>query len=75
MTIVPLVGPLTGVVVTNNGVPSGSVSPTSVKSPPTVGLSSVVVLVSLSTIGESLIGVTLNVTVAGELSPFASVII
>jgi hypothetical protein len=51
ITLVPFVGPLTGVVVTTNGVPSGSLSP--VKSPPTVGLSSVVVFTSLSTIGAS----------------------
>jgi hypothetical protein len=36
--MVPFVGPLTGVVVTTSGVPSGSLSPASVKSPPTVGL-------------------------------------
>ena len=63
MTIVPLVGPDTGVVVTTNGVPSGSMSPASVKSPPTVGFSSDVVLVSLSTIGASLTGVTVMVKV------------
>ena len=61
MTMVPLVGPLTGVVVTTSGVPSGSVSPASVKSPPTVGVSSVVVLVSLSTIGASFTAVTVKV--------------
>jgi hypothetical protein len=36
---IAFVGPLTGVVVTTNGVPSGSISPWPVKSPPTVGLS------------------------------------
>ena len=33
MTIVPFDGPLTGVVLAVNGVPSGSLSPASVKSP------------------------------------------
>ena len=75
MTIVPLVGPDTGVVVTNNGVPSGSMSPASVKSPPTVGFSSDVVLVSLSTIGASLTAVTLKDTVAVDVSPLVSVIV
>ena len=63
MTMLPFVGPETGVVVTTNGVPSGSESPASVKSPPTVGFSSDGVLVSLSTIGASLTGVTVMVKV------------
>ena len=63
MTMLPFVGPTTGVVVTTNAVPSGSESPASVKSPPTVGLSSVVVLTSLSTIGASFTGVTVMVRV------------
>ena len=57
ITIVPFDGPLNGVVFTVSAVPSGSKSPASVKSPE-VGVSSFVVLNSLSTIGGSLTGVT-----------------
>ncbi len=57
ITIVPFVGPLTGVVFAVNGVPSGSKSPALVKSP-VAGVSSLVVMVSLSTIGASLTAVT-----------------
>ncbi len=53
----PLFGPSTGVVFTVNGVPSGSLSPVSVKSPPT-GVSSFVVIFSLSTTGASFTGLT-----------------
>ena len=63
MTMLPFVGPTTGVVVTTKAVPSGSESPESVKSPPTVGVSSAVVLTSLSTIGASLTAVTVIVKV------------
>ena len=64
MIIVPLLGPETGVVLTISIVPSGSESPISVKSPPTVELSSVVELMSLSTTGKSLTGITVTLIVA-----------
>ena len=57
ITIVPFVGPLTGVVFAVNGGPSGSESPALVKSP-VAGVSSLVVMVSLSTIGASFTAVT-----------------
>ncbi len=57
ITIVPFDGPLTGVVFAVNGVPSGSESPALVKSP-VAGVSSFVVIVSLSTIGASFTAVT-----------------
>ncbi|MNU82599.1 hypothetical protein D3C71_722790 [compost metagenome] len=56
ITIVPFVGPETGVVLAVNAVPSGSESPASVKSPVAVP-SSGIVWFSLSTIGGSFTGV------------------
>ena len=55
IVIVPLFGPSTGVVLTVNEVPSGSLSPVSVKSPVAGPPSSVIVLESLSTTGASLL--------------------
>ena len=63
MTIVPFDGPLTGVVFAVSAVPSGSVSPASVKSP-VAGASSFVVIVSLSTIGASFTGATVMLIVS-----------
>ena len=60
--IVPFEGPESGVVFTTK-FPSMSLSPASVKSPE-VGVSSGVVLNSLSTIGPSFTGVTVNVIIA-----------
>ena len=68
ITIVPFVGPLTGVVFAVNGVPSGSKSPASVKSP-VAGVSSFVVMVSLSTIGASLTAVTVMKIVSFTHTP------
>ena len=51
IVITPFVGPLNGVVFTTNVVPSISKSPASVKSPVAGVPSSVMVFVSLSTIG------------------------
>ena len=72
--MLPLLGPLTGVVVTTNSVPSGSESPASVKSPPTVGVSSAVVLTSLSTIGASLTAFTVINSLAVAVPPLPSFI-
>ena len=72
ITIVPFDGPLTGVVFAVNGVPSGSLSPASVKSP-VAGVSSLVVIVSLSTIGASLTAVTVIVKVPVPVDAFPSV--
>ena len=63
MTIVPFDGPLTGVVLAVNAVPSGSTSPASVKSPDTA-VSSFVVIVSLSTIGASFTAFTVMLIVS-----------
>ena len=60
--IVPFVGPLTGVVVTVNGVPSGSTSPFT-STLPVNGVSSVTVMCSFTVTGGSLTGVTLMVKV------------
>jgi len=72
ITIVPFDGPLTGVVFTVNGVPSGSESPASVKSPVT-GVSSFVVTTSLSTIGASFTTFTVMNNVPISEVEFASV--
>ena len=63
ITIVPFDGPLTGVVFAVSGVPSGSESPASVKSP-VAGVSSFVVTTSLSTIGASFTGATVMLIVS-----------
>jgi hypothetical protein len=67
ITIVPFVGPLTGVVVTTNGVPSGSISPASVK------IASycwhclpLFVFTSLSTMAHRFTAVTVKVMLAGS---------
>ena len=71
-----MLGPETGVVLTTRVVPSGSESPASVKSPPTVELSSVVAFTSLSTTGESLTGITVIVINAWfEIAPELSSIV
>ena len=62
--MVPLLGPLTGVVSTVNGVPSGSLSPASVKSPVAGPPSSDIVFESLSTTGSSFTGVTVIIRVS-----------
>ncbi len=53
-----------------NVVPSGSESPAFVKSPDTA-VSSFVVMISLSTIGVSLIGLTTMTTIDVSHNPFA----
>ena len=68
ITIVPFDGPLTGVVFAVSGVPSGSESPASVKSP-VAGVSSFVVITSLSTIGASFTGATVTVIVSLTHTP------
>ena len=68
MLIVPFDGPLTGVVFAVNGVPSGSVSPASVKSP-VAGASSGVVITSLSTIGALFTGATVMLIVSLTHTP------
>ena len=62
--MVPLLGPLTGVVSTIKGVPSGSLSPASVKSPVAGPPSSGIVFESLSTTGASFTAFTVTFTVA-----------
>ena len=63
ITIVPFVGPFKGVVFAVSAVPSGSESPAFVKSPDT-GVSSGVLLISLSTIGASFTAFTVMLIVS-----------
>ncbi len=70
ITIPPWFGPSTGVVFAVNVVPSGSKSPAFVKSP-VAGVSSFVVMISSSTRGASLIGLTTMTTIDVSHNPFA----
>ena len=62
--MVPFDGPSTGVVFAVKLVPSGSLSPVSVRSPVAGPPSSVIVFESLSTTGGSFTAFTVTVTVA-----------
>ena len=62
--MLPLFGPSTGVVLTVKVVPSGSLSPESVKSPVAEPPSSAMVFESLSTTGGSFTALTVTVTIA-----------